>query len=274
MNNYKSNFILNQLFCFFIFLLFLCSPFSLFAQVDDLDLTVENGDTTIIDFFYSGSSHCKKIDSIINFALAQRGKTYKYGSMGPDSFDCSGLMYYVFKHFNIQLNRSSHDQYLNGKSVDRKSIQSGDLVFFLRGKSLKKYIGHVGLVISVDSNHNFVFVHATSQKYGIRIDNSTNNEYASSYYGARRVVDCETVNESTATVKATIKTENQQVFSQVKPVTTNSSITYYKVKQGDTLFSISKKYKVSIINIKNWNNLKSDLIREGQQLKIIRKRLN
>lgn len=42
----------------------------------------------------------------------------------------------------------------------------------------------------------------------------------------------------------------------------------YTVKSGDTLSKIAKKYKVSVADIKKWNNLKSDLIRENQKLKI------
>ena len=41
------------------------------------------------------------------------------------------------------------------------------------------------------------------------------------------------------------------------------------VKQGDTLFAISKKYGISINELKNWNNIGSDnLISIGQKLVI------
>lgn len=46
------------------------------------------------------------------------------------------------------------------------------------------------------------------------------------------------------------------------------NITTYKVKKGDTLGSIAKKYHVSVAQIKKWNGLKSDMIREGQKLRI------
>ena len=42
----------------------------------------------------------------------------------------------------------------------------------------------------------------------------------------------------------------------------------YIVKRGDTLTKIAKKHKVTIADIKKWNNLKNDFIREDQKLKI------
>lgn len=42
----------------------------------------------------------------------------------------------------------------------------------------------------------------------------------------------------------------------------------YTVKSGDTLSKIAQKYHVKVSDIKKWNNLKSDLIRENQKLKI------
>lgn len=43
---------------------------------------------------------------------------------------------------------------------------------------------------------------------------------------------------------------------------------YHTVKKGETLSSIAKKYKVSVNNIKKWNNLKSNTIRTNQRLRV------
>ena len=43
---------------------------------------------------------------------------------------------------------------------------------------------------------------------------------------------------------------------------------YYTVKKGDTLYSISKKYNMSLQDLKNLNKLKSNDIKIGQKLKI------
>ncbi|MFJ8264121.1 LysM peptidoglycan-binding domain-containing protein [Rummeliibacillus sp. NPDC094406] len=48
----------------------------------------------------------------------------------------------------------------------------------------------------------------------------------------------------------------------------STSSTTYKVKAGDTLSKIGKKYGVSYKTIMSWNNLKSTKIKVGQKLKI------
>ena len=46
---------------------------------------------------------------------------------------------------------------------------------------------------------------------------------------------------------------------------------YYKVRRGDNLGKIARKYHTSIANIKKWNGMRSDRIREGQRLKVGRR---
>lgn len=47
-----------------------------------------------------------------------------------------------------------------------------------------------------------------------------------------------------------------------------NGVTYYKIKEGDTLGSIAKKFRISVKQLKAWNGLKSDIIRTGKTLKI------
>ncbi|QWC22493.1 LysM peptidoglycan-binding domain-containing protein [Bacillus haikouensis] len=49
---------------------------------------------------------------------------------------------------------------------------------------------------------------------------------------------------------------------------TPAKSTSYKVKKGDTLSAIAKKYKTTVSSLKKLNNLKSDMIYVGQTLKI------
>ena len=47
----------------------------------------------------------------------------------------------------------------------------------------------------------------------------------------------------------------------------------YKIKYGEYLGSISKKFGVKIADIMRWNNLSSDKIKENQRLIIFPKRI-
>ena len=47
--------------------------------------------------------------------------------------------------------------------------------------------------------------------------------------------------------------------------------TVYRIKRGDTLGGIAARYHVKVSDIRKWNNLRSDMIREGKTLIIYRK---
>ena len=57
--------------------------------------------------------------------------------------------------------------------------------------------------------------------------------------------------------------EKERTPPKKKPV-----VKTYTVKSGDTLSRIAQKYHVTVSALKRKNNLKSDLIRTGQKLKI------
>ena len=46
----------------------------------------------------------------------------------------------------------------------------------------------------------------------------------------------------------------------------------YRVKRGDTLFSIAKLYRTTVASLKTWNRLRSNSIQVGQRLTIFTQR--
>ena len=54
--------------------------------------------------------------------------------------------------------------------------------------------------------------------------------------------------------------------SHKTPVKRSSSKSYHYVKSGENLGLIAKKYKCSVIDLKEWNNLRGNTIRPGQKL--------
>ncbi|MBP2473781.1 cell wall-associated NlpC family hydrolase [Crossiella equi] len=71
-------------------------------------------------------------------ALTKRGKPYVYGDEGPNSFDCSGLVYWAYQQVGLTLPRSSSQQARVGAAVPLSAIQPGDLV---------AYPGHIGIAV-------------------------------------------------------------------------------------------------------------------------------
>ncbi|WP_102692968.1 C40 family peptidase [Rummeliibacillus pycnus] len=67
--------------------------------------------------------------------------------------------------------------------------------------------------------------------------------------------------------KLKVKGSSSSSSSPSKKSTSTATSTY-KVKSGDTLSSIAKKYGVSYKTLMSWNNLKSTSIRVGQKLKV------
>lgn len=53
-----------------------------------------------------------------------------------------------------------------------------------------------------------------------------------------------------------------------KPAPAKKQASYHTIAKGDTLWGISRRYKVSIAAIKSANGLSSDLIRPGQTLRL------
>jgi cell wall-associated NlpC family hydrolase len=75
----------------------------------------------------------------VRVALTQRGKPYRWGSTGPSSFDCSGLVNYAFRAVGKAVPRTSSQLRASTKPVNRAAAQPGDLVFSP---------GHVGIYVS------------------------------------------------------------------------------------------------------------------------------
>lgn len=96
-------------------------------------------------------------ENLISLAKSKIGSPYIYAKTGPDSFDCSGFVYYVFKENNITLPRTSLEQSKVAAKINKKNLKKGDLVFF--DTSLKGKINHSGIYLGDGK-----FIHASSGK--------------------------------------------------------------------------------------------------------------
>lgn len=75
------------------------------------------------------------------------GKPYGYGTTGPESFDCSGLLLFAAEKIGIpDFPRVSSEQALNGKEISREELVPGDIIFFDFDDPPKE-VHHVGVYI-------------------------------------------------------------------------------------------------------------------------------
>lgn len=75
------------------------------------------------------------------------GKPYVWAASGPNSFDCSGLTMWAYRHVGISLPHSSQAQIGSGSRVSKSNLQPGDLVFF--GSPIHHvamYVGHGDMI--------------------------------------------------------------------------------------------------------------------------------
>ena len=101
------------------------------------------------------------------------GTPYEWGAEGPNTFDCSGFVQYVYAHFGVSTGRTTYDQIERGEYVSRENLQPGDLVFFGSGSP-----HHVGIYVGNDS-----YIHAPHTGDVVKISPLTRSDYLS----ARRV---------------------------------------------------------------------------------------
>jgi cell wall-associated NlpC family hydrolase len=70
------------------------------------------------------------VGSMLQTAVSELGKPYVWGATGPDSFDCSGLVVYAWRHNGHPLTvRTSQQMYQVSARVAPGSEQPGDLLF-------------------------------------------------------------------------------------------------------------------------------------------------
>ncbi len=105
-------------------------------------------------------------NSVIAYASNYLGRPYRYGATGPNSFDCSGFVQYVYRHFGVSIPRTSSSQSRYGTYVSRSNLQPGDLVFFGHP------VHHVGIYVGNNS-----YIHAPHTGDVIKISTLSRSDY-------------------------------------------------------------------------------------------------
>ncbi len=121
------------------------------------------------------SSHAQEA---LNLALTQLGRPYQWGSRGPNSFDCSGLIVWAYRN-TIPGLMFQYDRYLvpdanmdslwryNVKRLSLGEIQPGDIIFITSSTSR---VTHGGMFIRWLSVNEMEIVHSSSAMGGVVIE--------------------------------------------------------------------------------------------------------
>lgn len=62
---------------------------------------------------------------------------------------------------------------------------------------------------------------------------------------------------------------DQEILVPAPKVSVEQKTFFHEVEKGETLYKIAKLYNVSVENLKKWNNLTDDALKEGTQVKVI-----
>ncbi len=122
-----------------------------------------------------------KSQAIVNTAKSQIGKPYVWGAEGPNSFDCSGLIYYVYGQNGVNLPRTSREQANTGTTINQSQLKPGDLIFSSTDKS--GGVSHVGIYIG-----NGQMIHAPQSGDVVKVTNANSSYWQSNFIKAKRVI--------------------------------------------------------------------------------------
>src|SRR5260221_12418087 len=108
--------------------------------------------------------------SVIDEAIKFIGDKYVYGAAGPSTFDCSGLVQYVYGKRGIKLPHTSQQQGTSGTAVaSAADLQMGDLVFTAGSDGTTAHPGHVGIFAGPDKQGDPAVIEAPHTGANVRV---------------------------------------------------------------------------------------------------------
>ena len=119
-------------------------------------------------------------ENFVSMAKQKVGSPYVYGAVGPDTFDCSGLIYFCAREAaNKQLPRTAKALYSYCRIVKDSNREVGDLLFFKTTASGN--VSHVGIYIG---NNQFISAISDGPNTGVIISSLQQDYWKGKYIGA------------------------------------------------------------------------------------------
>ena len=119
----------------------------------------------------------QKGEAIVQYATGLLGRPYKPGAKGPDAFDCSGFVHYVYGRYDIKVPFTTEELVRTGYQVARENVLAGDLAVFNIKRSY-----HIGIMMNERE-----FVHASSSR-GVAIGSLNAFYWQRSFLHFRRIL--------------------------------------------------------------------------------------
>lgn len=114
----------------------------------------------VVNAEVEASSLSAETKGLIEIAESLVGKPYVWGAVGPDSFDCSGFVYYCYNKAGIKTQRHTAQGFYNSCTpIKHKDAKPGDLVFWQRNGG---GIYHVAIYTGNDK-----YIAAENEKIGV-----------------------------------------------------------------------------------------------------------
>ncbi len=125
----------------------------------------------------SGGFVSPSVERLISVAKSKLGSRYVYGAKGPNTFDCSGFVYWVLKNSGVRQGYMTSGGWAgNGKYrriSSMSSIKRGDII---------TYNGHVGIALGGNQ-----MIDASSSQGRVRITNITSSYWTRNFVCAFRI---------------------------------------------------------------------------------------
>lgn len=119
---------------------------------------------------------------LVEYSKQFIGKPYSAGGIGPNSFDCSGLIFTVSREaIGVQLPRTTKAIYQFATEISDSEREAGDLVFFKTTSSGE--ISHVALYIG---NNQFIHAASDGPNTGVILSSLKESYWKAHYAGTRR----------------------------------------------------------------------------------------
>ncbi len=197
---------------------------------------------SVLSVTASAGSDSVSGSEIASYARSLAGRSYARGGKGPNSFDCSGFVYYVYKHFGISM-PSSSSAYFNspgsyGKVVSASEARPGDIV---------SWNGHVAIYLG-----NNAIVHAATPAKGVCVMNDL-----------RRFVKNGVRNPKHYFIRVVGGISSSESVSS-EPVNTDPEI--YKFKTGHSTYSEGSKVKFTASG-DNYDKCEISIYRDSELVK-------